>query len=97
MPRNYVKKTEYTPLDADKMFQMLKAIKMDNVPVLAVARDHGVTKDVAYRLSAAFDRNETTKNEPISEETLRAFVTTRSQKGHPKVSILQAFGKTKQR
>lgn len=56
MPRKYVKKTEYTAPDSAMVCGMLKAVKIDNQKPYAVSQQYDVSKDVVYRLVAAFEK-----------------------------------------
>lgn len=64
---------------------MLKAIKIDKAKPYAVSQRYNVSKDSVYRLVTAFDK-ERAKDEPITEDVLRAFAKSRNKKGGQTVS-----------
>lgn len=90
MPRNYVRKTNWTPLDPDYLFEALRAIIFDKQKVFAISESFGISKVTLYRLLKKFDEEMGTEL-VITEEELNDFVNSRNASGGKTVNYLMFF------
>lgn len=87
MPRNYVRKTNWTPLDPDYLFEALRAIIFDKQKVFAISESFGISKVTLYRLLKKF-YGEMGTELVITEEELKDFVNSRNTSGGQTVNYL---------